>query len=77
MAASKGKLKYTCKKCGLPMKAGSSHRNGCPGEEVSPEALGSLVDAALDAVKAELRDSRKKKNQVINYLKKAIEVLES
>lgn len=72
---SKPKRKYTCKRCNLPMSGPSSHRNGCPGEEVSPEALGALVDAALDAVKAELKDGRKKRNRVASKVKKAVNIL--
>lgn len=75
------RAKPTCKRCGEKMNNPSSHRNGCPiwaddESAVDLDNMGALVDAALDAVKAEMKDGRKKQQKVINLLKKAIEVLE-
>lgn len=63
------------------MKNPSSHRSGCPKfaddeSAVDLDNMGALVDAALDAVKAEMKDSRKKQQKVVALLQKAIEVLE-
>lgn len=85
MAASK-KRKYTCKVCGETLKYPGEHGRGYHDEpeveEQEPsvddfEAMGKLVEEAIDAVKAQMKADLVKRKRVAKLLRKAIAVLES
>lgn len=81
MAARTKKRAYTCKRCNEKMAGPSSHRSGCPTFADDESALdldqmGDLVDAALDAVKNEMKANRNKIKKVVKYLRAALDVLE-
>lgn len=75
MPAKTKKRSYTCKKCGRKMKSGGAHRAGCPGLPSGVDTTG-LAEAALDAVKAQMKDERNRREKAMKLVKQALDILE-